>query len=146
MKQYELVYILHPDLEGNLEVVMGNITKMIGELEGRVLSEDVWGKRRLAYPIRKLSFGVYVVVTLEFPAERVSRLERELGLMDEVIRHLLVAIPKPRKRPSKSAKPKARAKEKIDSRPESERLKDLDEKLKEVIGGSEESETAGKEA
>lgn len=139
MKSYELVYILHPDLEGNLEVVMGNVTKMIGELEGRVLSEDVWGKRRLAYPIRKLSFGVYVVLALELPPAGVGRLERELGLMDEIIRHLLVAIPQTRKRLAKTAKSKTRAKEKIDSRPESERLKDLDEKLKEVIGGSEDA-------
>jgi small subunit ribosomal protein S6 len=136
MKQYELVYILHPDLEGNLEVATSGIQKLIGELDGRVLAEDVWGKRRLAYPIRKLGFGVYVVVTCELPGEQVGRLERELGLMDEVLRHLLVTVPKAPKRSVKTARVR-KEKQPVSTQSESERLKALDEKLKEVIGESE---------
>ena len=136
MKEYELVYILHPDLEGNLEVVSGRISGFITGAGGEIISEDLWGKRKLAYPIAGLGFGVYAVVRFRVEAVQVGSLERELRLLDEVIRHLVVAYEKPRKVVSRLRKSPRKQSPKMpaDEAPEEERRKKLDEKLEEIIG------------
>jgi len=55
---------------------------------------DPWGKRRLAYPIRKQREGYYVVMQVQLPPEAISELERRLELSEEVLRYLLVRTDK----------------------------------------------------
>lgn len=95
MAQYELAVILHPDLEIDLEKPVNKVEKFITELEGEVISRDDWGKRKLAYPIKKQSFGLYFIYLIELPTGAVNRLEKNLNITDEVIRHLLVKYVEP---------------------------------------------------
>ncbi len=95
MRQYELVVLLHPDLEIDLDKPLKTIEKTVKELGGKVQAVDVWGKRKLAYPINKEDFAVYAYYEIELPPSEVARLERALNISEEVIRYLVThPVPK----------------------------------------------------
>ena len=89
-KLYELVVLLHPDLEIDAETPIAKIEKLIEAVKGRVIKRDNWGKKRLAYKIAKHDFAVYVYLEAELETESVRELERTLLITEEVIRHILV--------------------------------------------------------
>lgn len=104
---YELVTLLHPDLEIDLDDPIKKITKNIEEQSGKVLKTDNWGKRKLAYPIRKSEFAVYIYFEIEMPAERIGKLDKLLNITDEVLRHLISKhVEPPVEEPKKDKKPK----------------------------------------
>ena len=85
---YELVTLLHPDLEIDLERPLKKLTKTIEDLGGTIIKTDNWGKRKLAYPIRKQDFAVYIYFEVELASDQVAKLDRTLNITDEVLRHL----------------------------------------------------------
>lgn len=89
MNQYEITVLYDPDLEIDLEKAEAKVTKIFANSEGKVVSTDNWGKRKLAYPIKKNDHAVYVFYTVEMPAEGVSKVEKTLNITDEVIRFLI---------------------------------------------------------
>lgn len=91
MRNYELVYILRPDLEDeNLESVTAKIEELITASGGQVLQVDSWGLRRLAYSIQRFGEGYYVLAKINLRTEAILELRRGLGLTEEVIRYLLI--------------------------------------------------------
>jgi len=93
MRKYELVCILHPDLDEN--AFNGAIEKVkgwIGEAGGSIDKVDVWGRRTLAYAIRKQREGQYVLLNVSLPAEAVAGLERNLRFLEPVLRHMLTLV------------------------------------------------------
>jgi small subunit ribosomal protein S6 len=91
MPQYEMVFIIQPEMdEEPLAAAVDKISQTIVDLEGKVQQVEPWGKRRLAYPIKKYQDGSYFLMHMELPAQAVRSLERSLKLMEEVIRHLIV--------------------------------------------------------
>ena len=52
MKEYELTVLIHPDLEADLETPLDKVRKLVKENGGEIVSEDNWGKKRLAYRIK----------------------------------------------------------------------------------------------
>ncbi len=108
MRQYELVVVLHPDLEIDVDTPISKIEKLIGNTKGTITKRDNWGKKRLAYPIKKHSFGVYVFFELELEPEAVRSIEASLLITEEVIRFMLVnRIATPPTVPAKSDAPKS---------------------------------------
>jgi small subunit ribosomal protein S6 len=104
---YELVTLLHPDLEIDLDAPLTKITKQIEGLGGTITKTDNWGKRKLAYPIRKSEFAIYVYFEMEMPPERVAKLDKLLNITNEVLRHLIskyVAPPVPEEKKEKKPK------------------------------------------
>ena len=89
MIRYELVALLHPDLEINLDSPLRKIEKFIQDADGKVVKQDNWGKRKLAYPIRRQDFAVYIYWEADLPADNVAKLDRSLNITDEVLRHLI---------------------------------------------------------
>jgi small subunit ribosomal protein S6 len=89
MNQYEIAVLYHPDLEIDLEKAAGKVTKIFTDNGGKVVSEDNWGKRKLAYPIKKNEHAVYVFYTVMLPAESVRKIESTMNITDEVIRFLI---------------------------------------------------------
>lgn len=89
MNTYEVAVLYHPDLEIDLEKAEARITKIIADNGGKVTKTDNWGKRKLAYPIAKHDFAVYVFYTVELPAEAVSKIEQSFNITDEIIRFLI---------------------------------------------------------
>lgn len=90
MKQYELVVLLHPDLEIDVDTPISKITKLIDGVDGKITKQDNWGKKRLAYPVKKNQFGIYIYFELDLKPEAVRQLESSLLITEEVIRFLLV--------------------------------------------------------
>lgn len=91
MKPYELTVLIHPDLEIDLEKPLKKVRDLIAANKGEIKKEDNWGKRRLAYRIKKEDFAVYVYFELELPGEAVHVIDNNLNITDEVLRHLIVA-------------------------------------------------------
>jgi small subunit ribosomal protein S6 len=89
MNQYEIAVLYHPDLEIDLEKATSRVEKIFTDNGGKVVSVDNWGKRKLAYPIKKNEHAVYVFYTVEFPAESVRKVESTLNITDEVVRFLI---------------------------------------------------------
>ncbi len=91
MPGYELVFIVQPEMEEeSRDALVGKITDTISDLDGQVHEVEPWGKRRLAYPIKKRREGFYFLMHTELPPSAVRSLERSLRLMEDVIRHLIV--------------------------------------------------------
>ncbi|MFT3893919.1 MAG: 30S ribosomal protein S6 [Anaerolineales bacterium] len=93
MRKYELVCIIQPDLDetafkGALERVQGWVT----EAGGNVDKVDVWGRRRLAFPIHKQRDGQYVLLNISLEPKSTSDLERNIRYFETVLRHMLTAI------------------------------------------------------
>ena len=89
MTQYEIAILYHPDLEVDLSKAEEKVTKLITSNGGKVVSTDNWGKRKLAYTIKKQEHAVYVFYTVEMPGEAVKKVESILNITDEVIRFLI---------------------------------------------------------
>ena len=93
MREYELVFIVHPDLDETatndiLERVKGWITEAGGVID----KVDPWGKRKLAYPIRKQNEGQYFLFNIQIPPSFVMELERDLRFLEPVMRFLITAV------------------------------------------------------
>jgi len=89
VNQYEIAILYDPDLEVDLEKATSRVEKIFTDNGGNVTNVDNWGKRKLAYPIKKNEHAVYVFYTLDLPAESVRKVESTLNITDEVIRFLI---------------------------------------------------------
>lgn len=89
MNQYEVAVLYHPDLEIDLEKATSRVEKIFTDNGGEIKNTDNWGKRKLAYPIKKNEHAVYVFYTVEFPAQNVRKVESILNITDEVIRFMI---------------------------------------------------------
>lgn len=87
LRHYELMMILDPNVdERSLGTSVENMLNVVVTDGGVVDSVDVWGKRRLAYEINKLTEGIYVVVDFQAESATASELDRQLGLNESVLR------------------------------------------------------------
>ena len=89
MNQYEIAVLYHPDLEIDLGKAAKRVEKIIADNGGKITNTDNWGKRKLAYPIKKNEHAVYVFYTVELPAANVQKVETTLNITDEVVRFLI---------------------------------------------------------
>ncbi|MBQ3107393.1 MAG: 30S ribosomal protein S6 [Firmicutes bacterium] len=90
MSNYEVMFIIDADLEdARKEAVIETVKGIIAE-GGEVGKVDVWGMRKLAYPILKKNDGYYVVIEFTAKPELPKELDRRLRISDSVIRHIIV--------------------------------------------------------
>jgi len=93
MRKYELVVLIQPDLdEAAFEAVLEKINGWIAETGGSVDKVERWGRRKLAYPIRKLLEAQYILFNLTLPPAATAGLERNLRFLEPVMRHLLILV------------------------------------------------------
>ncbi len=87
MRHYEIMIILDPNLEERtVQPSLDQFLKVVTGGGGKVDKVDIWGKRRLAYPIEKKSEGIYAVVDLTAEPGTVQELDRQLNLNEAVLR------------------------------------------------------------
>ena len=102
MRTYEVVFVAAPTLsEDDLNVLVEQMKKSAESKKGKIVKVDSWGKRSLAYPIKKFKEGYYTVFTLEDNGEAVTELERRFRVTDSVIRFLSVRVDEDLKRQQK---------------------------------------------
>ncbi|MFD1505949.1 30S ribosomal protein S6 [Georgenia yuyongxinii] len=91
MRSYELMIILDPEVDER--TVAPSLDKLLTVVKtggGTVEKVDIWGKRRLAFDIKKRSEGIYAVVDMKTTPELAQELDRQLGLNEAVLRTKLI--------------------------------------------------------
>lgn len=92
MRNYELIYILRPNLDDEAKAAVAEKLESIITASGSIEKVDVWGNRRLAYEIQKLNDGFYVLITFKATVDVPKELDRNLKINENVIRHIIVNI------------------------------------------------------
>jgi small subunit ribosomal protein S6 len=91
VRDYELMYIVRPDVDDDgLRAAVDSVRSLIEGQGGEVHKTTMWGKRRLAYEVKHLRDGHYVIAELRLDGSKVAEVERALRIHDTVFRHLLV--------------------------------------------------------
>ena len=92
MNHYELVVIIHPDLDDEaIEQALDRIKGWITDGGGSIDKTDKWGKRHMSYEIQKQNEGIYYLLEVSIPPALVTELERNLTILEPVMRHMVVA-------------------------------------------------------
>ena len=93
MNNYEMVYIIHPALqEGRLSDIKNKIHEKIVSLKGKVLYNDNWGKKKLAYAIDKQKYGTYLFCQFLLEGKNVKEINIDCELNSNILRHLITKI------------------------------------------------------
>lgn len=136
-KQYELMCILGPHLEGaDLDSFKQDMETMLANNDGRLLHFTEPQKRDLAYPINKQNQGIYIVSHIALNPESVINFSKELKKNKQVLRHLIsvLEIPEPEKpRIAKKPRIKKETREEI-GKDDKAKLEEIDKKLDELVG------------
>ena len=92
-REFEMVLVINPEAEGEkFESIMEGINQLITGLGGEVDQVEQWGKRKLAYPIKGLMEGNYVLTRFKMEPSHNRQLEAKLRITEDVARHLLVRL------------------------------------------------------
>ena len=90
-RDYELMVVLSPEIGDDvLSESLDRLNLAITSRGGEVVESDTWGRRRLAYPIKRFIEGNYVVSQIKLDPSAVPSLESSLKISEEVIRHLII--------------------------------------------------------
>lgn len=90
MRNYELLFILDPAMDEAARNQMIETVKGIINADGEAGEADLWGAKRLAYPINKKKDGFYVLIPFKASAELPKELDRRLKISDNCMRHIIV--------------------------------------------------------
>jgi small subunit ribosomal protein S6 len=90
MRNYELAYIAHPELDDEaLTALEEKVSGWIEAAGGKLGKVDRWGKRRLAYPVDKQSEGHYFIVQMTLPPDAGTIVERDMRLNEQILRYMI---------------------------------------------------------
>ncbi len=96
MRAYEVMVILDPSLdERTIEPSLDKYLNVIRKDGGSIESVDVWGRRRMAYEIKKNAEGIYAVINLTADPATVKELDRQLSLNEAVLRTKVLRADEP---------------------------------------------------
>ncbi len=90
MTNYEVMFVIDPTRDEEQREATVETVKSIIDADGEVSEVDVWGMRKLAYPIEKKSEGYYVVIEFKGNNTLPKELDRRMKISDAVIRHIVV--------------------------------------------------------
>lgn len=92
-REYETIYVLKPDVTRETqEKIATRLEEVVGREGGKLTQVDNWGRRQLAYPVSKHRRGVYVYVKYVGGGVLVSEFERNLRLLDDVLKYQTVLV------------------------------------------------------
>ena len=118
MRQYETGFVLSPALsEEETAQFVQQMAEIVAQKKGRMVKQDIWGKRRLAFPIKRFQEGVYVFLIYDGAGDVSAELERRFKQTDAVIRFMTVLkdpkdlAGRKKKRRAEEAAPAAEVKE-----------------------------------
>jgi len=91
MRQYETGFVLSSSLsDDDAQAFVRQMAEVVTQKNGRMIKQDIWGKKRLAYPIKKSHEGTYIFFLYEGPGDVSQELERRFKQTDAVIRFLTI--------------------------------------------------------
>lgn len=129
MRKYETIFILNSELsEEDSKAIIERVRELVESLQGEVLKIEEWGKKKLAYEVKKMSKGLYVLLHFMGTAQVLSELERNLRLMDAILKYQTVRLDEKaekmarmlseQKAPETDAKPEAETPPPTETRPD----------------------------
>ncbi len=125
MNYYEIVYIVHPALQaGHLDDIVAQINKKIEQLNGKILYQDNWGKKKLSYLIQKQKYGTYIFLQCMIDGSNINEISTEFELNTNILRHLVTVINKDQILESKNLD------DQHEKKSESEKVQNNESKLK----------------
>ena len=93
MKLYETVLIARQDIsQSQVEEIIKNLKTLITESKGKILKEEYWGLKTLAYRIKKNRKGHYVLLNIEVDNSTLIEFERIMRLNEDILRFLTISI------------------------------------------------------
>ena len=102
LRKYEVMYILRPDIvDEDIDKITASFDATVAKGEGKVLSTDKMGMRKLAYTVRKFNDGLYMLMTVEADGKLIAELERRLRVTEPVIKFITVRMDEEEKRLAK---------------------------------------------
>ncbi|MBF0284262.1 MAG: 30S ribosomal protein S6 [Magnetococcales bacterium] len=106
MAYYELTYILRPDLNPQqVEQVNSRVAALIEADKGAILRTEQWGRRDLAYPVKKSGKGFYVFHVVEGGGDMAANTSTRLNIDEDVLKHMWVNVDKPTLSPTPMISP-----------------------------------------
>jgi len=91
MRNYELTLVIDPDLtSADQKKLVEKVKKIVEEVEGKVNKTIEWGKKELAYPIKKKKMGYYFLCLLSLPEDGVEKIDKKLKVEEGIIRFLQI--------------------------------------------------------
>ncbi len=92
MRHYEVVVLIHPDQSDQTKVMMDRYTATIKEAGGSVHRFEDWGRRQLAYPIKKLHKAHYVLLNIECDQDTLKELNNSFRYNDAILRSMFLQL------------------------------------------------------
>jgi len=93
MRDYELVTIISPEVdEEGISKIIDKVGQSIIDRGGMVDGTDKWGKRKLAYPLRKFMEANYILTRFKLEPKSIKEVEAEIRAWEEILRHLVVKL------------------------------------------------------
>ena len=90
MNKYEVMVIVKPAEEEVTNATIEKVEALIARVGGTVEKVARWGKRRLAYPVKKFTDGFFTLVNFEAAPAEIKEIDRVLKINDEILRHMIV--------------------------------------------------------
>ncbi|MFO7807875.1 30S ribosomal protein S6 [Guyparkeria sp.] len=90
MRHYEIVFMVHPDQSDQVPAMIERYRGIIEAAQGTVHRLEDWGRRQLAYPIKKLVKAHYVMLNVETDQDALAELEEAFKFNDAVLRHMTI--------------------------------------------------------
>jgi small subunit ribosomal protein S6 len=91
--KYEMMVILNPkQTDQEIEKQLGEVKEAVAENGFKIVDEDNWGSRKLAYKIKGLTEGYYVVMLFEGEAQGSVQLHKDLRLINSVVRYMMMKV------------------------------------------------------
>ncbi|MFH2013324.1 MAG: 30S ribosomal protein S6 [Pseudomonadota bacterium] len=93
MRAYETIFITDPDIpEDDLDKIVDKLTGIVGDFDGKIISVKKWGKKKLAYRIKKRIKGYYFILNFLGNRDLTSELERVLKLDERILKYLTLRV------------------------------------------------------
>jgi small subunit ribosomal protein S6 len=91
LRTYEALFIVQPEAaEDLIQTIATGVETLITEDGGVIVRSEIWGKRRLAFLVKKFNEGIYVLIRFEAEPEAITKLEGHFHLNEDVIRYQMV--------------------------------------------------------
>jgi len=92
VNKYEVMFIAKPLEDAEVDPIAEFVSNLIKKNGGNVEKVDRWGKRHLAYPVKKQADGNYVLINFEADPEVIKEIDRVMKIQDDILKHLIVKI------------------------------------------------------
>lgn len=90
MRHYEVVLLIHPDQSEQVPAMVDRYRAMVEEAKGVVHRFEDWGRRQLAYPIKKVHKAHYIMMNIEIGVETLNELKHAFRYNDAILRNLFI--------------------------------------------------------